>query len=451
MSFKDTTRYHCPTVDTTALAKPLHFTFCERTAPNRLLKAATTERLASWDPNELSVSGIPGEDLFNVYKAWGEGNYGVVCTGNIIVADDHLEAPGNMIIPPNPSTTLGDERFEAFRKLAEVSKINGSLFVAQLNHPGRQTRIELQANPISASAVRLDDSLGMKFGQPREASSADIQKVIAQFRDASVYLHKAGFDGVQLHVAHGYLLAQFLSHTTNLRTDQYGGSLANRARIILEIIAAIRAAVPASFLISVKLNSVEFEAGGFSTDESRELCTILEEQACLDFVELSGGTYQSLAFKHQRESTMKREAFFLEFAEKITPGLTKTRTYVTGGFKTVAGMASALATVDGVGIGRAACQEFDFGKTLLSGQINAAIAQKLDQQNFMLTNVAAGTQIGQVGQGDLPMDLSVQENVDFFLKEMASWVQQLGEDKDMKMKGFVHMLRTKTVVAECII
>lgn len=443
MAFTKSARYDSASTDISKLAQPLHFEFCGITAPNRLLKAATTERLASWDKENILASGIPGSDLFNVYKAWGEGEYGIICTGNIMVAEDHLEAAGNMILPDDAPAIAGEKRFEAFRKLAQVSKQHGSLLVAQLNHPGRQTRVEFQPSPISASSVKLADTLGMAFGQPREATITEIQNLVKQFRDASLFLHKAGFDGVQLHVAHGYLLAQFLSHTTNMRTDQYGGSLTNRARIILEVIAGIRSVVPSSFLISIKLNSVEFEAGGFSTDESRELCSILQEEARLDFVELSGGTYQSLAFKHQRESTMKREAFFLEFAEKITPALTKTKAYVTGGFKTVAGMVSALESVDGVGIARAACQEFDFGKAVLTSQITSAIEQKLDQQNFMLTNVAAGTQIGQVGKGDLPLDFSVQENVDDFMKKMGEWVTQLGEDKDLKMQGFVPIPGTK--------
>lgn len=104
-------------------------------------------------------------------------------------------------------------------------------------------------------------------------------------------------------------------------------------------------------MIGIKLNSVEFQEGGFTPEEARQVCSMLEE-AQFDFVELSGGTYQSLAFEHKRESTRKREAFFLEFAEMITPVLTKTKTYVTGRFRTVEGIVNALKTVDGVGLGR---------------------------------------------------------------------------------------------------
>lgn len=124
---------------------------------------------------------------------------------------------------------------------------------------------------------------------------------------------------LQLHGAHGYLLAQFLSRTTNKRTDRYGGSLENRARIILEIAQSIRKKLPAAstgFMLGIKINSKEFQQGGFSEDEAKELCQLLEQYE-FDFVELSGGTYESLAFSHKRESTKKREAFVSSWTSKM--------------------------------------------------------------------------------------------------------------------------------------
>lgn len=127
-----------------------------------------------------------------------------------------------------------------------------------------------------------------------------------KFAYAADFSHRAGFDGVQLHGAHGYLLAQFLSSTTNNRTDEYGGPLQNRARIIYEIIEAIRTRVKdPKFSIGIKLNSVEFQKGGFQPEECHEVCTRLEELG-LDFVELSGGTYEDWRMGH-RESTIARE------------------------------------------------------------------------------------------------------------------------------------------------
>jgi 2,4-dienoyl-CoA reductase-like NADH-dependent reductase (Old Yellow Enzyme family) len=187
------------------------------------------------------------------------------------------------------------------------------------------------------------------------------------------------------------LLAQFLSPTTNKRTDQYGGSLMNRARIIFEINDAIRARVPKSFSVSIKLNSVEFQDGGFTTQDCRDLCAALERNG-FDFVELSGGTYEAGGMYHRKESTKKREAFFLDFADIIVPELKKTKVYVTGGFRTTDGMAKALDSVHGVGLGRPVCHEFDLPQKILDGRVHGVIDILIDQADATMTNLAAGSQ-----------------------------------------------------------
>jgi len=232
-------RYISAASDPSNLAQPLQFTFSGRTASNRLLKAATTERLASWNPQDIPGSGSPTEALINVYRKWGTGGYGIIVTGNIMVANDHLEAPGNMIIPDGSLQTLNDDRFRAYEKMGTATKAGGSLIIGQLNHPGRQTKIEFQADPVSASDIPLGDVLGMQFGKPHPATQKEIDQIIQRFANSAEYLWKAGWDGVQLHAAHGYLLAQFLSKSTNKRDDKYGGSLENRLRIILELIAEL--------------------------------------------------------------------------------------------------------------------------------------------------------------------------------------------------------------------
>lgn len=203
----------------------------------------------------------------------------------------------------------------------------------------------------------------------------------------------------QIHCAHGYLLAQFLSNSTNARTDEYGGSLTNRSRIIFEIIAEIQRLVPdPSFIICVKLNSVEFQAGGLTPEESKTLC-IAFEGARVDFIDLSGGTFEGRAFEHKKESTKAREAYFIEFAESILPHLKQTKLYVTGGFRTAAGMVSALAShsCDGVGIGRPLAAEPYLCKEILEGRVAGAI------ENFVplpLNTQGSGTQIHQIGRGE---------------------------------------------------
>ena len=433
-------------VDISPLAQPLHYEFSGKTAPNRFLKGAMTERLSSWSAKDLPARGIPSKNLINVYKRWGEGGLGTILTGNTMIAYDQLEAPGNPIIPPD--APFSGERFEAFKEMGAQAKKHGSLIVGQISHPGRQTEVRLQPNPVSASDVQLEgEVMGMHFAKPHPASDEEIKQIIYGFTYAAEYLHKAGYDGIQLHGAHGYLLAQFLSQTTNKRTDKYGGSLANRARLILEIAHSIRQKLPTStgFIVGIKMNSVEFQEGGFTTEEAKELTELLETEGQFDFVELSGGTYEQLAFVHKRESTKKREAFFLEFAEQIVPGLKKTKTFITGGLRTVGAMVEAVKTVDGVGLARPVCQEFDLCNKILEGKVTGAIDQKLDQTNFGLTNVAAGTQIRQVGKDEEPIDLSIQENVDAFLKDMGTWGQKMQEDAaSMNLYGFVDIQSVKS-------
>ncbi|KFG78970.1 NADH oxidase [Metarhizium anisopliae] len=383
-------RVTAPQVDPAPLREPLAFAFSGRVAPNRILKGAMTERLSTWDPKVLEKRGIPTTELINVYRRWGQGGFGVLLTGNVMIEYDHLESPGCAIIPRG--SPFSGERFEAFRAMASVSKKHGSLVIAQVSHPGRQVYSSVQQNPISASDVQLNmNRMGMSFAKPRAMDKDDFANVIEGFAHAAEYLHRAGYDGIELHGAHGYLLAQFLSPTTNKRTDQYGGSLMNRARIIFEINDAIRARVPKSFIVSIKLNSVEFQDGGFSTQDCTDLCAALEESG-FDFVELSGGTYEAGAFYHRKESTKKREAFFLEFADIIVPGLNRTKVYVTGGFRTTSGMVKALDTVHGVGLGRPVCDEFDLPQKILNGEVHGAIEVLIDQADTTMTNMAAGTQ-----------------------------------------------------------
>lgn len=429
-------RYRSDKADPAPLGKPLHFEFSGKTAPNRFLKAAMTERLSSWHPTDLHARGVPSKGLINVYKRWGEGELGLILTGNTMIHLEHLEAAGNPIVPADAPAS--GERFEAFKEMARVSKAHGSLILSQLSHPGRQTSADLQPHPISASDVKLPGKpMGLEFAKPRAMTQEDITENVATWAHAAEFLYKAGYDGVELHGAHGYLLAQFLSPATNLRTDKYGGNLENRSRIIFEIIAKIRERVPdKKFMIGIKLNSVEFEDKGFKSEECRQLCANLEKHE-IDFVELSGGTYEQLAFSHKRESTKKRESFFLEFAETIAPALHRTRSYITGGLRTVGAMVKALDVVDGIGLARPVCQEPFFCRDILSGRISGAIEQKVDQNDFGLTNLAAGTQIKMLAQDQQPVDLSDEEKVKQFQQGMQAWMKKMGEDEKHELSGYI--------------
>ncbi|KAK1993276.1 NADH:flavin oxidoreductase/NADH oxidase [Colletotrichum falcatum] len=424
--------------DASPLAAPLRFEFSGKTAKNRFMKAAMTERLSTWDARRPERRGVPTAELVNVYRRWGEGGFGVILTGNVMLDYDQLEAAGNAVIPPG--APFEGERFEGFRRVAEAAKRHGSLVHAQLSHPGRQVAAHINPHPVSASDVQLEgEVLGMRFGKPRALAKEDIKRIVGDFAYAAEYVHRAGFDGIELHGAHGYLLAQFLSPTTNRRTDEYGGPLANRARIILEIAEAVRARVAdASFSIGIKVNSVEFQEGGFGTDDCRGLCAALEAHG-FDFVELSGGTYESLGFAHRRESTRRREAFFLDFAEAAIPELKRTRAYVTGGLRTAAAMAAALATVDGVGLARPVCNEFDLPRKVLDGAASSAVDSLLDDDDFGVTNLLAGTQMRLVGQDKEPLDISQEKYKEVFEKSMGKWSEKMADNSDNSAFGFIEI------------
>ncbi|MCJ1306722.1 hypothetical protein MMC25_000365 [Agyrium rufum] len=430
-------RYQSDDVSPAPLGQPLKFPYSGLSAPNRFLKGAMTERLSSWDPKNFEARGIPSKEIINVYRRWGEGGIGLILTGNLMIEYDQLEAAGNLIVPRTAEPS--GERFEAFKELAAATKAHGSLAVAQLSHPGRQTPEHLQPEPVSASDVQLEgEVMGMKFAKPHPASTDEIKRIIGGFTHAAEYLQKAGWDGVELHGAHGYLLAQFLAPSTNKRTDQYGGSLENRSRIIMEIGQEIRNRLPPSFILGIKINSVEFQDGGFDTQECKKLCAALDENK-FDFVELSGGTYEELAFAHKKDSTKKREAFFLDFAETIVPSLKNTKAYITGGFKTVGAMVKALDTVDGVGLARVVCEEPRFCKDVLEGKIKGAIKQRLDEANFGLTNVAAGSFIRQIGKDQEPADLSQEQFEKAFFNDMGTWTDKQAKDTTGYSFGYVDL------------
>uniref|UniRef100_A0A914XVR4 NADH:flavin oxidoreductase/NADH oxidase N-terminal domain-containing protein n=1 Tax=Panagrolaimus superbus TaxID=310955 RepID=A0A914XVR4_9BILA len=305
--------------DPTILGEKLIFPTTKRIAKNRFLKSALSEYAAAWDPSNPAITGLANDIHTNMYEKWAAGGYGVVVTGNIMTHEDHLESPGNTIITKELDSP---ERRKIWKEIALKSKRHGAILIAQLGNAGRQTQAVVNANPFSASDIQLKQAFeARKFGKPIPLSLKQIQtEIIDRFVFASKFLYGAGFDGIQLHGAHGYLIAQFLSRTTNKRTDKYGGTPKNRARIIVDIYNAIRTEIPATtgFIIGIKLNSVEFQEEGLTNDEAVEIAQEIDK-AGLDFIELSGGTYEAFSFKHRRETTIKRESFFLEFAEKIKP------------------------------------------------------------------------------------------------------------------------------------
>ena len=252
---------------------------CGAEIPNRLCKAAKTD-------GPGSPAGEPTPALNQLYGLWSDGGAGLLLSGNVQIDGDHLERPGNVIIDGEPSAAMRAS-LEAW---AAAGTRAGNHFWAQISHAGRQCQKIVNPHPKAPSAVKLGLP-GGQFGEPDPMTEDDIEAVIAGFARCARVVVDAGFTGVQLHAAHGYLLSQFLSPRSNQREDQWGGSLANRARLLLSCVARVRTAVGPTVPISVKLNSADFQRGGFDFNESLQVAKWLE-QASVDLIEVSGGTYE---------------------------------------------------------------------------------------------------------------------------------------------------------------
>ncbi|MEM7460145.1 MAG: NADH:flavin oxidoreductase/NADH oxidase family protein [Pseudomonadota bacterium] len=336
--------------------------------PNRLVKAAMTERLAN-PKNEVTDRHV------RLYKAWGDGGIGLQITGNVLVDRRNLEAPGNVVIDGAPS----NEHAVMLSKWAEACKSGGGKVVMQLSHAGRQTQKMVNPEPDAPSAIAVDLP-GGQFGTPRAMTSDDIKRLIEKYAVATRAARAAGFDGVQIHSAHGYLMSQFLSPLTNQREDEWGGPLENRARLLLDVIKATSAEAGPGFGISIKLNSADFQKGGFSQSDSTAVIGMLNDHN-LDFVEISGGNYEQPKMMDMegmkpvhddgaRETTKKREAYFLDYAKDVQ-AVAEMPLLVTGGFRTAAGMDDALASgeADLIGLGRPLCVDFDAPAQLIAGTL----------------------------------------------------------------------------------
>jgi len=324
------------------------------TLPNRLAKSALSETLGTMD-NRVTPA------LVRLYERWAKGGTGLLITGNIMVDRRALGEPGNVVIED-------DRDLELLKAMADGVARHGSRLWAQINHPGKQSPKGLNRENVSPSAIPFGKQMQAFFDTPRELTEPEILDIIARFGRAAGVVKQAGFHGVQIHGAHGYLVSQFLSPKHNVRTDAWGGSPENRRRFVLAVYQAMRDAVGPDFPIGIKLNSADFQRGGFTEEES--LATIQALAAVgIDLVEISGGTYEAPAMAGKKTSTIEREAYFLEFAEKVRQHIS-TPLMVTGGFRSLAAMGKALnsGAMDIVGLGRPLCIEPDAPLRLLAGE-----------------------------------------------------------------------------------
>lgn len=336
---------------------------CGLCLPNRIAKASMTERLAGPD-------GRPNEKFVRLYEQFAAGGAGMLLTGNVVIDARHLEGFGNAVLED-------EQHLASFARWAAAGKSHGAPMIMQLNHPGRQAPRTLLQRPVAPSAVPLQ-KYGY-FAGPRALTVDEIEKIIERFAQAAVLAERAGFAGVEVHAAHGYLLSQFLAPNVNRRTDAWGGSLENRTRILMCVVDRIRARVSPSFAVGVKLNAGDFVKGGFLPEEAEQVVRWLDRRA-LDFIEISGGTFERPASfgRGLPESTRLREGYFVELARRARKA-TSIPIMVTGGFRTAHAMRDALLTgaCDIIGMARPLAVEPELPRRLLTGEAACAVQVEL--------------------------------------------------------------------------
>ena len=372
---------------------------------NRICKGAMTEGLAD-EQNRATQKHV------NLYGKWSAGGAAILLTGNVQIDHRYLERPGNVVI----EGTQSNEQLSRLTAYAEAGTKNDTHLWMQISHAGRQTPASVSDEPVAPSEVQLKMP-GAQFGRPRALSHEEILDIIDRFAYCSAIARDTGFTGVQIHGAHGYLVSEFLSPDINLREDDWGGSLEKRAKLLLEIIRSVRNAVGDKFPISLKLNSADFQKGGFSHEDSIQVASWLNDEG-LDLLEISGGTYEQPHLvglddmsmnperaEKRRESTIAREAYFLDYAKDIR-SVFKSPLMVTGGFRSTKGMTDALNAdaCDVIGIARPFC-------------IDPNIANKLLEKEISKTPVLEKTM--QIGPGWLGVNSPFR-----ILKGINGWGQQ---------------------------
>ena len=409
---------------------------------NRICKGAMTEGLAD-EQNRATSKHV------NLYNRWSDGGAGILLTGNVQVDHRYLERPGNVVIEGQQT----NEQLSRLTAYAEAGTKNNTHLWMQISHAGRQTPASVAETPVAPSEVQLQMP-GAQFGKPRSLSDEEILDIIQKFAHTASVAKETGFTGVQIHGAHGYLISEFLSPDINKRDDNWGGSLEKRSKFLLEIVRSVRKSVGDSFPVSLKLNSADFQKGGFTHEDAIQVASWLNEEG-LDLLEISGGTYEQPHLvgidmglnperaEVRRESTIAREAYFLDYANDIR-NVFKGPLMVTGGFRSVQGMNDALNqnACDVIGIARPFC-------------IDPQIANKLLCKDISETPTLEKTM--QVGPGLLGLNSPFS-----MIKGINGWGQQafwclnlirMGEDLDPNLnlgvfKAFLQYQRNEKDAAK---
>eukprot|EP01083_Nonionella_stella_P130726 396829_1 len=345
---------------------------------NRIIKAPMTEQLSD-------ANNDPSDELIALYERWGKGGASVLVTGNIQVDRRFMEGPYNVAIDGQTSRAR-------LREWAERAQKGGARLFAQISHAGRQCPRRVSSCPVAPSPIRLrrevwywDWIMIASFAAPRELSVEEIWDVVRRFSETAALLKECGFGGIQIHSAHGYLLSSFLSPKVNQRTDEWGGTAEKRRRLLIEVVRAVRQAVGPDFPVVVKLNSADFQRGGFTEDESIKVVRCLGGLA-VDFVEISGGNYENPvlmdglgAARTVRKTTLEREAYYLDYCHKLRDECS-VPIMLTGGFRSAEAMTDAVRSraTDLVGLARPFAMEADFAQKILSGKSEKSVVSTLN-------------------------------------------------------------------------
>ena len=307
------------------------------TIKNGFFKSAMSEGMGTRDFQ-------PKKNIATLYKRWAEGGTGLIITGNIMVDPKGTAEPGNIVFDKNSN-------MEILKNWAKQGQQHGAKVMVQLNHPGKQAPKTVSKQTVAPSAVPLGNGLNKLFSTPRALTTSEVEELVQKFVTSAKVAKEAGFSGVQIHAAHGYLISQFLSPHDNRRTDKYGGSLENRMRFLKEIYLGMREELGKDFTIGIKINSTDFKEDGLTEEDS--LKTIIElANLGLDFVEISGGTYERPAMMGAT-SKSTNQVFFAEYSKKLKQKI-EIPVVVTGGIRSINAMNTLLNdnTTDFIGIAR---------------------------------------------------------------------------------------------------
>ena len=308
---------------------------CGAVLPNRIAKAGMSEQLAD-------RGGRPTEALSHLYQRWARGGAGLLITGNVVVDHDQLVEPYNVVV-------ADDANLAELSRWAAAARSCGAHVWLQLNHPGRLALRVVSRHPVAPSAVRPGHR-GV-FAMPRALRSDEIRRLIDRFGAAARVAERAGFTGVQLHAAHGYLVSQFLSPLTNLRDDEWGGPLERRMRFLLELVRAVRARVGPGFGVGVKLNSADFRRGGFTEEESVAVVAALGDEH-VDLLEVTGGTFEATAMFGDLTHRAGTSAFFVDYVREVR-AIARMPIMLTGGIRDPAAMSRLIREDEAQVIGMA--------------------------------------------------------------------------------------------------